>query len=132
MRKSFAGPASSPVAKQITVEVRDAELRVVRGANHMVFCSPADPSCAAVRSDRPLAAEVEGEASRIQRASTDGIEKHGKDGLHTPFLMEPGWRIDTRMSKHFMKSYRQMQDLSRMSWQMEHYEAGRAFESIVV
>ena len=31
-----------------------AELCILSGANHMAFCSPVDPCCAAARTDRPL------------------------------------------------------------------------------
>ena len=31
-----------------------AELCILAGANHMAFCSPVDPCCAAARTDRPL------------------------------------------------------------------------------
>ena len=31
-----------------------AELCILSGANHMAFCSPVDPCCAAARTDKPL------------------------------------------------------------------------------
>jgi hypothetical protein len=35
----------------------DADLVILKGANHMVFCSPVDPSCGAVATDRSLACD---------------------------------------------------------------------------
>ncbi len=42
----------------------DADLRIVRGANHMAFCAPVDPCCAAARADRSMADGVDPDAVR--------------------------------------------------------------------
>ena len=41
-----------------------AELCIVKGANHMVFCDPIDPSCGALRSDMPMAPEADADGVR--------------------------------------------------------------------
>ena len=62
--------------------VGSAELVVVRGANHMVFCEPVDPCCAAVAADRPLAPGADAEAVRSLLGSlvVDFLSVHGLIG----------------------------------------------------
>ena len=46
--------------------VGSAELCILRGANHMVFCDPVDPCCRAAQTDRPLAEGVDGAKVRTR------------------------------------------------------------------
>lgn len=80
---SQSGDATETVRRTLSEGVAKgvgcAELCVVRGANHMVACEPADPTCPAGRADRPMAPGTDGEEVRALLGSliVDFLAAHG-------------------------------------------------------
>ena len=52
------------LAEGVAAGSGSAELCILEGANHMVFCEPIDPACAAVKTDRALSAGASPEQIR--------------------------------------------------------------------
>ena len=69
------------VDESLVLSKGDVDFIVFRGCNHMVFCSPIDPTCGAVDKDFPLSVEPPLDGDQARRIMGDAIREFCN--LHT-------------------------------------------------